>query len=163
MSAKIVYMPPAILAPIFVPNNWRGKNSGWEIAATQSTNHESSEKRPSLVGLPKMAVLAWGPTWIYGGTLRFCAVGLWNPPFVRRCKRLWDATRFNGKTPGRIVGYDHARHILWFAGLVLQDSTSSLACLGNTCRITPSLTKRLVWLAPHVRSSHLCKQTFYPT
>ena len=66
MSAKIVYMPLAILAPIFVPNNWRGKNSGWEIAATQSTNHESSEKRPSLVGLPKMAVLAWGPICMGG-------------------------------------------------------------------------------------------------
>lgn len=131
-------MPPAILAPKFVLNNWRGKNSGWEIAATQSTNHESSEKRPSLVGLPKMAVLAWGPTGIYGWTLRFCAVGLWNPPFVPRCKRLWDATRFNGKIPGRIVGYENARHIMWFAGLVLQPRLLALAILAGPHLHLPS-------------------------
>ena len=73
-----------------------------------------------------------------GGTLRFCAVGLWNPPFVQRCKRLWDATRFNGKIPGRIVGYDHARHILWFAGLVLQARLLALAILAGSHLHLPS-------------------------
>ena len=155
---QIVYMPPAILAPKFVPSNWRGNNSGWEIAATQSTNHESLEKRPSLVGLPKMAVLAWGPTADLWGTLRFCAVGLWNPPFVRRCKRLWDVTRFNGNIPGRTVGYEHARHIMWFAGLVLQprlpwqhlqDHTSTYQAVGMAsppCAVEPFTQPNLL---PH--------------